>query len=350
MSDDRALIYGTRQEIKSLSLRDEILVLTEHHRKKCHEYESFLRAIEWKGATSLEELPYIPVRLFKELTLKSIPDEDIFRVLTSSGTTGNNVSKIYLDTEAATVQSQMMVKTMSEILGKTRLPMLVIDSKSVTAGNSFSARGAGILGMMNLGRKHCFALDDDLVLSEETVQAFLEEHGNSPFIIFGFTYMVWSNFAALENHTSLDLSAGTLVHSGGWKKLVDQAVDHQEFREQLFRRFGLSKIYNFYGMVEQIGTVFLESENGDGSLTCPTFADVIIRDPITLEPMPDGQVGIIQTLSTLPTSYPGHSILTEDLGVIEGIDDQSRLGKRFRVVGRLPRAEVRGCSDTFIES
>ena len=100
-------------------------------------------------------------------------------------------------------------------------------------------------------------------------------------------------------------------------------------------------------MVEQIGTVFIESEIGDGSLTCPSFADVIIRDPITLEPLPNGETGLIQTLSTLPVSYPGHSILTEDLGVIEGVDDQNRLGKRFRVLGRLPKAEVRGCSDTF---
>ena len=344
------MIYGTPQELKSLALLDKIVQLTEHHRKNCEEYDKFLQATGWRGALSLEEIPFFPVRLFKELTLKSISDDEVFRTLTSSGTTGDNVSRIFLDAEAASVQSQMMVRTMSEIIGKIRLPMLIIDSKSVTTGRSFSARGAGILGMMNLGRKYCFALDDDLLLAEDDVHSFLEEHGRTPFLIFGFTYMVWTNLALLETHLNLDLTLGTLVHSGGWKKLVDQAVDQKEFRDQLIRRFGLNQIYNFYGMVEQIGTVFIESENGDGSLTCPTFADVIIRDPITLKPLPDGEVGLIQTISTLPTSYPGHSILTEDMGVIEGTDDQSRLGKRFRVVGRLPRAEVRGCSDTFVAS
>jgi hypothetical protein len=52
-------------------------------------------------------------------------------------------------------------------------------------------------------------------------------------------------------------------------------------------------------------------------------------------------------VSTLPTSYPGHVLLTEDLGVVHGIDDGDWPGKRFSVLGRLPRAEARGCSDTY---
>jgi hypothetical protein len=54
----------------------------------------------------------------------------------------------------------------------------------------------------------------------------------------------------------------------------------------------------------------------------------------------------------LPTSYPGHSILTEDLGVIQGIDDDPGgwLGKRFSLLGRVPRTQLRGCSDTYAAS
>ena len=42
-------------------------------------------------------------------------------------------------------------------------------------------------------------------------------------------------------------------------------------------------------------------------------------------------------------------MLTEDEGVIEGIDDCpcGRKGKYFRVLGRLKNAEIRGCSDTY---
>ena len=60
---------------------------------------------------------------------------------------------------------------------------------------------------------------------------------------------------------------------------------------------------------------------------------------------------MIQLLSLLPTSYPGHSILTEDIGSIYGEDDCScgRKGKYFKIYGRLKNAELRGCSDTYGE-
>ena len=62
------------------------------------------------------------------------------------------------------------------------------------------------------------------------------------------------------------------------------------------------------------------------------------------------QPGLLEVISTLPTSYPGHVLLTEDLGVVHGIDDGDWPGKRFSVLGRLPRAEARGCSDTYREA
>lgn len=340
-------IYGVNQATKEDILLPQLSELTKFHIENCKEYAGFLRATGWQSASKLEDLPYLPVRIFKEMELKSIPEDEVFRTLTSSGTTGENLSHIYLDKEAAKIQSELLVKTLSQVIGKSRLPMLIVDSKAVAAGSSFSARGAGVLGMMNLGRKHCFALNDEMELDKDSVEEFLKINGTSPFLIFGFTYMVWTYFANLQASIEMDLSKGILIHSGGWKKLVDTGVSHEEFRKQLIARFGLSNVFNFYGMVEQIGTVFVESDQGDGSLTCPTFADVIIRDPISLKPVPDGEVGLIQTISTLPVSYPGHSILTEDLGFIDGVDDQSRLGKRFRVIGRLAKAEIRGCSDTF---
>jgi hypothetical protein len=93
--------------------------------------------------------------------------------------------------------------------------------------------------------------------------------------------------------------------------------------------------------------VFLQGS--DGLLHPPNFADVIVRDPITWDEMPLGEAGVVQVLSTLPSSYPGHSILTEDIGIVQGIDDDPGgwLGKRFSLVGRVPRTQLRGCSDIY---
>ena len=63
--------------------------------------------------------------------------------------------------------------------------------------------------------------------------------------------------------------------------------------------------------------------------------------------MKNKKKGLIQLISLLPTSYPGHSILTEDIGeVVEKNNCKCALyGKRFLVHGRVKEAEVRGCSD-----
>lgn len=341
-------VFTLPQAAKEELLLKEVSALVEHHRSRCEPYANILSASGYAGAGSVAELPWLPVRLFKNLELKSIPDDEVFKVLTSSGTTGE-VSRIYLDKAAAATQTRQLGATVQSVLGPKRLPMLLVDTKAMLKDRrSFSARGAGVLGMATFGRDHVWALDGEGLVDLAAIRAFLEKHGDAPFLIFGFTYLVWLHLYEVARDNGLDLSNGILIHSGGWKKLVDQAVSPDEFRARL-AGVGLTRTHNFYGMVEQIGTIFLEGPSG-GSLYCPDFADVVVRDPQTWAELPPGEPGLLEVISTLPTSYPGHVLLTEDLGVVHGIDDGDWPGKRFSVLGRLPRAEARGCSDTYRET
>ena len=83
-----------------------------------------------------------------------------------------------------------------------------------------------------------------------------------------------------------------------------------------------------------------------GYFHCSIFSDIFIRNP-KLELSKIKETGLIQILSLLPLSYPGHNILTEDIGIIKGIDNCKcgKKGKYFKVLGRVPDAELRGCSD-----
>ena len=339
-------VFTLSQPAREPLLLDELTALVAHHRTRCLSYDRILAATGYTGAERVADLPWLPVRLFKNLQLKSIPDGEVFKVLTSSGTTGD-VSRIYLDKAAAATQTRQLGATLRTVLGPRRLPMLLVDSRGILKDRrSFSARGAGVLGMATFGRDHVWALDEEGRPDLPAIRGFLARHGEAPFLVFGFTYLVWLHLYEVARNAGLDLGNGILIHSGGWKKLVDRAVSPGEFRRCLANDTGLSRVHNFYGMVEQIGTVFLEGPSG-GALYCPDFADVVIRDPQTWAELPPGEPGLIEVLSTLPTSYPGHVLLTEDLGVVHGIDDGDWPGKRFSVLGRLPRAEARGCSDTY---
>ena len=69
-------------------------------------------------------LPFLPVRLFKMFDLKSIDQDNIVKTMTSSGTSGQSVSKIFLDKETASNQTKVLSKIMSSFIGKKRLPMI----------------------------------------------------------------------------------------------------------------------------------------------------------------------------------------------------------------------------------
>nr|WP_310376830.1 acyl-protein synthetase [Catenuloplanes atrovinosus] len=342
-------VFRLAQPAKEERLLPEIVERLAAHRAGCPPYRQIMDALGHRPDRtyrSLEQLPWLPVRMFKTHALKSIPDAAVFKTLTSSGTTGAP-SRIFLDQHAAAAQSRMLSRTMQTVLGPHRLPMLLVDTRAILADRrTFSARGAGVLGMMGFGRDHAWALDADGEVDPGTIEAFLRKHGDRPFLIFGFTFMVWLHLYELARDNGWDLGNGVLVHSGGWKRLQDRAVSPGEFRARFTADTGLRRIHNFYGMVEQIGTVFLEGPDG-GGLYCPDFADVIVRDPRTWAEQPVGEPGLIELVSALPTSYPGNVLLTEDLGVIRGVDDGAWPGKRFEVLGRLPRAEARGCSDVY---
>ena len=344
--------FSLNKEEKSKLFTEYLKELSLKHYQKCEKYRKIVDKLncnlsEIKNYT---EIPFLPVRLFKEFDLKSIPTEEVFKTMTSSGTSGQAVSKIYLDKTTAANQQKTLVKIVSDFTGASRMPMLIIDSPSVIKNrNMFSARGAGILGFSIFGADRTYALDDDMNINIPVIEAFLEKHKGQKILLFGFTFMIWQFFykKLKELNIKLDLSNGILIHGGGWKKLVNEAVSKEEYKQSLNDVCGIKSVHDYYGMVEQTGCVYMECEYGH--LHASIFSDVIIRNPKDFSITKTGEKGLIQVCSLLPESYPGQSLLTEDEGIILGEDDCpcGRKGKYFTILGRIKNAEIRGCSDTY---
>lgn len=347
--------YALDHAAKERILTERLVALTELHKEKCVEYRKILDSIGYakERIQTYADLPFLPVRLFKEISLKSVSDENVVKVMTSSGTTGQAVSKIYLDRVTSANQQKTMVKIVSQFTGSGRMPMIIIDCPSVVKNrNMFSARGAGILGFSIFGSKKIYALDDEMQLDIEGLTSFLEANKGRRILLFGFTFMIWQHFykelVRLKNEgITFDLSNCILIHGGGWKKLKNESVSQEEFAKRLENVCGISSVHDYYGMVEQTGCIYMQCEYGH--LHASVFSDVIMRRPVDFEVCKIDEAGIIQVLSTIPESYPGHSLLTEDEGVLLGEDDCpcGRKGKYFKILGRLKNAEIRGCSDTY---
>jgi len=138
---------------------------------------------------------------------------------------------------------------------------------------------------------------------------------------------------------------GIVLHGGGWKKMSQMKVSNQLFKKNLFQKNQFKKIINYYGLIEQTGSIFIECQKCF-CFNTNEFSEILIRDK-NFDVTKDGYKGYIQLLSLLPTSYPGHSILTEDVGEIVKNKKCSckSLGKQFLVHGRVENSEIRGCSD-----
>lgn len=337
---------------KSKQLTGALDALTQWHASRCPEYARVLDVLGYgqRAYYRIEDIPFIPVRLFKEFELLSIERDQVFKTMTSSGTTGQQVSRIFLDRETAAFQTKVLTSLIGHTMGKKRLPMLIIDSPGVLRNRTtFSARGAGILGFSMFGLDVTYALDDQMALNIAAIESFLDRHAGKTIFLFGFTYMIWQHFVLplRERQIQLAIPDGVLLHGGGWKKLQDQAVDNSAFRTSLREVTQIKRVINYYGMVEQTGSIYLECETGH--LHASIYSDVIVRNPIDFSPAAMGEEGVIEVVSIVPRSYPGHALLTEDVGTVLGEDNCpcGRLGRYFKVAGRLAQAEVRGCSDTY---
>jgi hypothetical protein len=347
-------IYSIDNIRQQKSFLNYITQLCNYHTKRCKDYNEIVSVLfsNWPNTSTLEQIPYIPIRLFKQLDLISIERQYIFKTVTSSGTSSDRLSRIYLDKETVNNQTKVLSKIISYYCGDHRLPMLIIDSIVLpTDSAERSAKNAGSIGFSMFASKKYYALNLDGSINSKEVQRFFEENKGKKKIIYGFTAPVYEalilqkEFRDLLSVLELNDNEVFLFHGGGWKKLSYLNVNNADFRQKLCELLKTNYVHNYYGMAEQIGSIFVECEFG--YFHPSVYSEILIRNHVDFTVLPIKKEGIIQVMSLLPLSYPGHSILTEDTGEIIDLDGCKcgKSGKYFLVKGRLPKAELRGCSD-----
>ena len=295
-----------------------------------------------KHISTIEQLPFLPAMAFKHYDLKSIGDDEIYKVLTSSGT-GGIPSRIVLDRKTAQAQTASLVSTMQPLFGRLRRPF-VVATQSGESNQNLSAATAAVNGFTMFASKVFRLPVEPTTIDIANLTQFLRESNRAP-VLFGFTADIWKLISGKQlNRLFSAYDDAVLLHGGGWKKMEAVKVSQQEFNTVAKLELGVRRVANYYGMVEQTGSLFVECVAG--FLHEPSVNAFLIRDVQTLSPVTPGSIGYIQVLSPIQTSYPGHSILTQDLGLqIDGLCLCGDKRRRLNVIGRAPKTEIRGCSD-----
>lgn len=351
--------YSMDESQKVNVFREVLLSELAFHFENNSMYRSFC---EKKGfnptnfSGKISDIPAVAVSVFKELgfELNSVSKDDIKLTLQSSATSGIP-STVLLDKITSKRQAKAMVKVMQEFIGKERRPFLIADIKPKPDNiKLLGARFAAIGGYLNFANSSEYILGinskGEFSFDEDNLNEYTKNlNSNVPIVLFGFTYILYSSILKYckEKNIKIPLPKGSkIIHIGGWKKLESEKITKEEFNEIAASIFNIEKehVIDVYGFTEQMGLNYPDCECGCKHV--PIYSEVIVRDPATGNSVADGEVGSLEFLTPLPHSYPGNVILTDDLGVIEtGKCKVGRNGKRFRVIGRLKKSEIRGCGD-----
>jgi Acyl-protein synthetase, LuxE len=354
--------YATQPGDRSL-LRAAVREAIQHHCTACPRFE------RWYGKQGadpdaeiddLARVPFLPVSIFKRLSLESVPEQEVVRVLKSSATSSQTPSRVVLDRITRDRQIRTLSVLMSAMMGPMRRPFVVLDAAATQGADvELSARVAGLRGYLMMASETHYALearDGRFDLNVERLEDLFSQlkARNVPVCLIGYTYMLYQYVVAplARAGRRLQLPAGSMVlHFGGWKRLERQAVDRARLNAEVEQVFAMDEpcIRDVYGFTEQLGLIY--PDDGNGVRMAPVYSEVIVRDPVTLESLPDGMPGLLEFITPLPNSYPGIALLLDDMGRIVSRDREQngRYGTRFEVLGRARGSEIRGCGDTLPE-
>ena len=189
--------FSLNKNQKKKFLNKKLKLLIPFHKNNCKYYRHFVDAQQFrlKKIKTMKDIPFLPINLFKEYELKSIKKKEVFKILNSSGTSGQKVSRIFLDKETSLMQTKTLTKIMENYIGKTRLPMIIMDNKNVLKNKeAFYAKGAGILGFSKFRTETIYLFNENLIIDYELLQEFLYKNKHKRLLLIGFTYMIWEYF------------------------------------------------------------------------------------------------------------------------------------------------------------
>ena len=298
------------------------------HSRRCPSYRAVLDHFGFSSEQlrtweDLVRLPFLPTLFFKRHALFSMPEWRMPMKVTSSGTSGS-FSQIGFDLGCILAEVPMVLK-----IGWKHKLLSPIPANCVVLGykpnrNNRTGVTKTMMGLTFYAPpiRRTFALhyqDGRYVPDLDRVIRDLERYARSPFPtrIIGFPSYLWFGLKRMEElGVSVKLRPGSMVMlGGGWKQHYAQQVDKQELYDLVYKVLGIPEenIHESFGAVEH--PIFYNT-CPNHHFHVPVYSRVIIRDVNTLEPVPMGQVGLVNLISPLMKATPTLSVVTDDLGTL----------------------------------
>lgn len=287
-------------------------------------YKYFLESlkIDPLGINSLQNIPFLPIRFFKEFEIVS-GNQTTEKIFTSSGTTGSSISK-HLVTDL-TLYKSSLEHSFRHFYGEFRdyTIFALLPSYLERSGSSlidmveFWVEQSGSGGFYLYNHDELYA---DLMRHEKTGKKAI---------------LIGVSFALLDFVEKFRLNLkNTIVMETGGMKGRKKEMTREELHGILKTGFGVREIHSEYGMTELLSQAYSKESS---RFQTPAWMKILIRDtedPLSLLSINrTGGVNVIDLANLNSCSF----IATEDLGKVHA--DGS-----FEILGRFDHSDIRGCN------
>ncbi|MBP9789463.1 MAG: acyl transferase [Bacteroidia bacterium] len=319
----RKRIFARHSESSFLELALEIF---QYQFENNSFYRSFVEGckVDPKKVKELNEIPFLPVELFKSNEIKTgeFQPEAIF---TSSTTTGSISSKHFIrDLE---LYEESFMRSFIHFYGDPSdyVFLALLPSYLERSGSSLIYMMEKLISESTDLRSGFFLNEFDK-LNELLIQLKSE---NKKVVLVGVTYALL-DFA--EKH-SINFPELIVMETGGMKGKRKEMV-RDEVHEILKPAFGVLSIHSEYGMTELLSQAY---SKGHGIFETPPWMRILVRemnDPLNIAAHGrSGAINIIDLANLDSCAF----IATQDLGKL--VNDTA-----FEVIGRFDYSDIRGCN------
>ncbi len=334
-----------------------------HHYENCNIYRNVCEQVSFtpeslKNYENISDVPWIMVNVFKKYHLTSIPEEQIVKTFTSSGTTGQR-SHISWDEDSFKRQSLMRERIIESYGLKTssKVNYLCFTFSPEIAGQKGAAFAHSMYTTFAPTAEKFFAIHPDSSGNEffdpaECVEYLKKfEASGLALRIVGFPAFAWRTLQYLaKRDIKFDFSQkeSLIIFGGGWKAMADEEIPKEVFNNYVEKYLGIPKtqIRDIYGFVEH-GVPYVSCEHG--SFHVPVFSRVFVRKPGTLKLLPKGEKGLLQMVTPYNTAQPNISVLSTDYGILRDNCPCGRKVPYIELAGRAGISKHQGCAITAAE-
>ncbi|MBR5819462.1 MAG: acyltransferase [Alistipes sp.] len=289
--------------------------------RECEPYRRYveLLGVDVEAVQSVEDIPFLPVELFKSEAVYCGNGEPE-KIFTSSNTGSTTPSRHMM--QSLDVYRKTFTAAFEHFYG-------AVEGWSIYGllPNYLEREGSSLVYMVDKLIERCGSGGFYLYDYEKLIADMASDP--RPKILLGVSYALWD----LAEKYAPQLSDTVVMETGGMKGRREE-ISKSALHDILCRGFGVESIHSEYGMAELTSQAY---SDGGGVFRAPRWMRVMVRDVNDpFDHHPEGGRGGVDIIDLANLSSCAF-IQTQDIGRV--MEDGS-----FVIEGRIAGSDIRGCN------